>query len=109
MDPELDAILSADEECRARLHQAEEAARLRLEAARAERAQRRRVRHEAAMRQLDEEVASILAQADRDIAERRRQRLLYLETRRLAAEKAFAGAVETYVRIVREGPPGVKR
>jgi hypothetical protein len=109
MDPELDAILSADEESRARLQQAETAARLRLEAARVERDQRRRERYAAALHSLEDAVTSILEQADREIAERRHRRLLYMETRRLAAEKAFARAVETYVRIVREGAAGAKR
>lgn len=108
MDPDLDAILSADEECRARLHQAEALARQRLEAAQAAREQRRQERHQAAVHSLEQEVERILAQADREIAERRRQRQLYLETRRMAAEKAFARAVDTYVRIVREGPGGAK-
>lgn len=109
MHPELEAILSADEESRARLQQAQTAARLRLEAAGAERERRRRERHDAALRTLEEEVKSIIEQADRAIAERRRRRLLYLETRRLAAEKSFARAVEAYIRIVRQGPAGAKR
>lgn len=109
MDPELDSILSADEESRARLEQAETAARLRLEAARADRERRRQERHAAALGALEDEVARVLDQANQEVAERRRRRTLYLDTRRMAAEKAFSRAVDTYVRIVREGPTGAKR
>jgi hypothetical protein len=110
MNPELDAILSADEESRAQLEQAQATAKRRLTAARTDRERRRQERLATAMRELEQEERHILEQADHEVAERQRRRAVYLETRRLATAKASSQGVDTYVRIVRDGPPpGAKR
>jgi len=110
MNPELDAILSVDEESRAQLEQAQKTAQVRLAAARDDRERRRQEKLAAAMRELEEEERRIIEQADQEVADRQRRRAGYLETRRLAAARRFAQAVDAYVRIVRDGPPsGAKR
>lgn len=106
MNPDLDSILSADEEARARLEASTAAAHARLEAARSERERRREERRAAYARAVDEEVQHILAEADRAVEERQRRRAAYLAERRAAADGLLTRAVECYVGVVRTGSRG---
>lgn len=62
MNPHLDEILSADEEMRSRLRDAEQRARSRLEQARLERERLRKQRTEALAQDSDDEVRAILTE-----------------------------------------------
>ncbi len=106
MNPDLDAILSADEEARARIEAAERTARARLEAARNDRERRREERRAGAARAVDDEVRRILDEADRLVVERRQRRATYLAERQAAAEGLLTRAAERYVEIVRTGRRG---
>jgi hypothetical protein len=104
MHPDLESILSADEEARARVAAAERAARERLDGVRAEttaRLDRRRRELEDA---LEREIAAILTEADREAAEIGRRRAAYVESHAASADALLDRAAETYAAILRSGP-----
>jgi hypothetical protein len=109
MSPELEAILSADEEGRARLASVEAAAQASIRAAVEARERQRQERYEALRQATDDEERRILEAADRAVADRRAIRARYRETRRRAAEGALARAAEVYAAIVTDGPPEIPK
>ena len=103
MDPNLEAIVAADEECRARVEAAAADGRSRVDAARQASAERRQARLEALHAALEAEERAIRSDADRARAERQTLRATYLETKQQAAEGVLAEAAELFARIVRDG------
>jgi len=101
---DLEAIVDADGEGRARIEAAERAARARLDEERAAHERRRAERDERSRRRLDDELAAIRAEAEAAVVERRRRREAWIEQRRRAAEPLLARAAERWARIVLDGP-----
>ena len=107
MNSDLEAIVSADEEARARIEAARAGSQARVQAATAERERRRRERYEALRQAADAEERAINEAADLAVANRRASRASYLAARRLETESMLARAGELYARIIRSGPtPG---
>jgi hypothetical protein len=109
MNADLDAIISADEEARARLASAQAAAQAKIEAAAAERDRQRQARYEALRKATDADERQIQQAADRAVADRQAIRSQYRDTRRRAAEGALMKAAEMYARILVNGPPGISK
>ena len=103
MDPNLEAIVAADEECRARVDAAELACRSRIDAARRDAAERGGARLRALQAAVEAEERAIGREADRAIAERRALRATYLEAKRQAAEGVLIEAAQFFERIVLDG------
>jgi hypothetical protein len=104
MDDNLEAIVLADEQARARVDAARSAASAGIQAARDERARRQREREQALRSAVDEEERRIDEETARAVAERQARRARYLEARRQVAEGVLAHAAEVYAYIVRDGP-----
>ena len=104
MDDNLEAIVSADEEARARVDAARRAANTRIQAVRDERGHRRREREQALRSAVDNEERRIDEETGRAVAERQARRARYLEARRQVAEGVLAHAAEVYAHIIRDGP-----
>ena len=104
MDDNLEAIVSADEEARARVDAARSAASAGIQEARDERARRRREREQALRNAVDDEEGRIDEETARSVAARQARRAQYLEARRQVAETVLARAAEVYVQIIRDGP-----
>ena len=110
MNADLEAIIAADEEARARVEAARAAALAQVQAAIDERERQRREREEALLNVARDDEQRILEAADRAVAERKSSRARYLESRRQASEGALTRAAGVYARIIREGPtPGTRR
>jgi hypothetical protein len=109
MTPDLEAIVSADEEGRARLAAAEEAARASIRAATDDRERQRQARYEALRQATDDEERRIREEADRAVAERQAIRARFRETRRQMADAALTRAAEIFAAIVANGPTGLRR
>ena len=107
MSPDLEAIVGADEEARARVEAAQATAKARVQAAAEARERLRQERYEALRKATDDEERQIQDAAERAVADRREIRSRYRETRRLAAEGALAHAAEVYAQIVMNGPTGI--
>jgi hypothetical protein len=107
MNSDLDAIVSADEEARARIEAAATSAQARVQAALDERERCRRACCEALRNAVDDEERRIQEAADRAVADRQATRARYREARRRAAESALARAAEVYARIIADGPRGI--
>jgi hypothetical protein len=107
MNTDLEAIVSADEEARARVDAARAASDAQVQAAVDARSRRRHERYEALRQTADAEERGINETADLAVANRRASRASYLAARRLATESALARAGELYARIICSGPqPG---
>jgi hypothetical protein len=108
MNPELERLISADEEARVRLEAARSAARARIEAYRSElegaREARRRLLEEA----LEQDIRAIREAGQRDYTDRERRRAAYREERRKQAERLLPQAIAAYLAVVRDGPAGRK-
>lgn len=108
MIPELEPLFSADEDGRARIEAERARVRTRLESlARSldeDHARKRREREHA----LEEEIAAIRAEADREVARRAGRRSAYREERRRQAEALLPRAAGAFAAILRDGPPGRK-
>lgn len=108
MIPELESLFCADEDGRARIEAERARARTRLESlARSldeDHASKRRARERA----LDEEIAAIRAEADREVARRAGRRSAYREERRRQAGALLPRAAGAFAAILRDGPPGRK-
>jgi hypothetical protein len=104
---DLEAIVAADEEGRARLTALEEEARARADAARqAEEARRARVAAER-RRSLDAEIARIEAEAAREGEARVARRKAWLDERRRRDETLLEAGIAVWMRVVRaRGGPG---
>ena len=105
MSTDLDSILDADEEGRARIEAFEKHAAARIEQARREAQERRAEARETARRALDAEVGTILAEADREAERRSERRASYLAEKEARAGAVLTRAAELYAKIVLEGPP----
>jgi hypothetical protein len=104
-NPDLDALLAADEEARARVAAAEREAEAIVQAARAEHERRRVERSRAEQRQLDDEVRAIQEQAQAEADARRRRREAWRRDRRELLEQRLDEAAREWARIVIEGVP----
>lgn len=106
MTPELEAIVAADEEARARLEAARRSAEARVAAVRAEVARDRRERALARAAGLQENLAAIAAETDRQVDLRKSRRIEYLAGIKESARERLSEAAEAFERIVRDGPGG---
>ena len=102
MHPDLEVIVSADEEARSRVSFAEERSSRVLTAARAERDAAIEVRRKAASDALDGELQAIRAEADARVAELQQRQEQYLASLAEAGERRFDDAVEAYLHLVCE-------
>jgi hypothetical protein len=110
MNSDLEAIIAADEEARARVEAARAAFQGQVQAAVNERERRRQERYAALLTTAQDEELCIREAADRAVADRKSSRARYLEARRQATESTLARAAHAYVRIIRDGPtPGTRR
>jgi hypothetical protein len=106
MNPDLETVVVADEEARARVEAARRNAQARIAAAREEVVRSKQDRVRAREVDVDEKLRSIGEEAERQAAERRRRREEYLAGVRLASQERLASAAEAWARIVRDGPAG---
>lgn len=104
MDPALERIVSEDEAARAAVEVASATTRARLQATQADLAHARAERLCHLTQQVDEAVAQIVADTDREIARRVSQRDAYARARAAQGNAIVESAVDTYLRIVRDGP-----
>jgi len=102
MHPDLELILSADEEARARVALAEQRHERELSAARATRDAAIATARKEAFDSLERELQAIRAEGDDLVAKLRRQHAQYLATLTEIGERKFGDAVALYQRIVRE-------
>jgi hypothetical protein len=109
MNPDLEAIVAADEEARARVEAAEVAAQASVQAAADARERDKQERFDALRTATDDEERRIQEAADRAVADRQANRSWYRETRRRAAEGALAHAAEVFAVIVVKGPSGIPK
>ena len=101
---DLEAIVQADEDARARVAAASSAARARLEAARQAQERGRREDEARRLRELDEEVARIEANAEKEAGLRQARRATWMEEHERNAEAKRPAAVAIFVRLVGGGP-----
>ena len=106
MNSDLEAIVVADEEARARVEAARRSAEARIAAAREEVARSMQDRTRAREAEIGKTLRSIGEEAERQAAERLRRREEYLAGVRRAAQEGLATAAEAWARIVRDGPAG---
>lgn len=105
MKPDLETLICADEEARARVDAAREDARRRLEAARSERDRHLEERRAHAEAMLVGEVGAIRAEGEKLVQERRRRREELLRMQRAEADGRLERATQAYEQILRDGPP----
>jgi hypothetical protein len=103
---DLEMLVAADEEARARIEAAEASVRAELDGLRADAGRRRAAQEKALALKLAHDLDAIRAESDRAVEERRRHRAEFLERKKREAEALLAEAGEAYARIVREGPGG---
>jgi DNA anti-recombination protein RmuC len=106
MTPDLEAILLADEEARARVEAARRSAQARIAAAREEIARLKQDQADARAAEVEQRLRAIGEEAERQATARRRRREEYLAGLRRAAEERLSAAAEAWARIVRDGPAG---
>jgi hypothetical protein len=106
MNPDLEAILVADEEARARVEAARRSAHARTAAALEEVERSKQERARARQAEVEEMLRRIGEETERQAAERRRRREEYLAGVRLAAQERLASAADAWERLVRDGPAG---
>jgi hypothetical protein len=106
MTPDLEAILLADEEARARVEAARRSAQARIAAVREEIARLKQDRADARKAEVEARLRAIGEEVERQATERRRRREEYLAGLRQAAEERLSAAAEAWARIVRDGPAG---
>lgn len=102
MHPDLELIVSADEEARARVTLAEQRHEAEVTTARAERDASIDARRRAASEALERELRIIREEGNGRVAELQRQQAQYLMTLAEAGERKFDEAVALYLRIVCE-------
>lgn len=100
MHPDLAAVVEADEEARARVSAARAERERRIEAARAERAARDAAALDAARREVEAEAARVVAEATAEAGRREVARRAWLEARREQAEGRLDEAAELWARLV---------
>ena len=104
MTAELDRVIGEDEIARAGVERAAAAARERVEAERARLAEERAARLRLLAEKVDEAVARILADADRDVAARRAHRQRWMHEHIARGEHLMEGAAGAFAGIIRDGP-----
>jgi hypothetical protein len=102
MHPDLEMIVSADEEARSRLALAEQRREQQLSAERATREASIDARRNQASEALERELQKIRAEGDVRVAELQRQQEQYLASLAAVGERQFDEAVKLYLRIVCE-------
>jgi len=105
MHPDLELIVSADEEARARVALAEQRHERGVTAARADRDAAIDARRRDASEALERDLRAIREEGGGRVAELQRQQAQYLLTLAEAGERKFGEAVELYLRIVCEVSP----
>jgi hypothetical protein len=100
MHPDLEVLVSLDEQLQARLRSIEHDLRERLETLRGEAARRHESERAARGQALEHEVQAIVEEADADLARRRSQRRAHLEAKEAAAAVRFERAVELYLNVL---------
>lgn len=106
MNPDLEDIVNADEDARARVEAAKRAARARIASVREEIARLRDERARAREAEVEKTLRSLADDAERQAQERKRRRDEYLAGVRSAAQELLPAAADTWARIVRDGPGG---
>ena len=106
MNPDLEIVLSADEEAVARVDAARRSSEERLTNARDEADRRRQDKARARQAELDRELASIAEDTARRVQQRQLRRRKFVSGLSEAAARLLPSAVDAWVRIVRDGPPG---
>jgi hypothetical protein len=101
MDPDLEALLAADEDACARVEAARASAAARIAAARADERQRREQQAAAAREALARELERIESETGAAIEGRRRARRAYSDTRRAAASLALVEAADVFAAAIR--------
>jgi hypothetical protein len=101
VNPELDALVSADEDARVRLAAAEEAARAQVASVREALARERDERKRSLAEALERELEAIRETSARRLQERRIRREQYRAQRARAAESLLPVATDAFVRLVR--------
>lgn len=102
MHPDLEAIVSADEEARVRVTLEEERRERELFSARAARDASVAARRQEAVDALERELQAIRSAGDARVAELQRQQALFLAALAAGGERRFEEAVALYLRIVGE-------
>lgn len=105
MHPDLERIVSADEEARARVALAEQRQDAELTAARSELDAAMDARRKEASDALEHELRAIVEDGERRAGDLQRQQTRYLTALAEAGERKFEEAVELYLRIVCEVAP----
>jgi hypothetical protein len=105
MHPDLEVIVSADEEARARLTLAGQRLERELAAARAARDAAIETRRRESSDALENELQAIRTEGDARVAELQRQQAQYVASLAEAGERAFDDATALYLRIVCEAAP----
>jgi len=100
MHTDLESIVAADEEARARVKTAEERRDRTLASARASRDASIEARRNAERDALDKELRSIREEGERRVEELRGQQQTYLKSLAEGGERNFDAAVAAYLRIV---------
>jgi vacuolar-type H+-ATPase subunit H len=103
MNPQLESIVAADEDARARVESARAAAARNLAEAERERNDRREARARALRQAAEEEERQISVANDRAVTERQLARRRYFASTRPAAAAALPRAADMFVAIVRDG------
>jgi hypothetical protein len=106
MNSDLEAIVVADEEARARVEAARRSAQARIAEAREEAERSKQDRARARQVDVEEMLHAIGEEVERQAAERLRRREEYLAGVRRVAQERLAAAAEAWARIVRDGPAG---
>lgn len=105
MHPDLEVIVSADEEARSHVALVEERRERDLAAARAARDAAIEARRTAASDAMERALSAIRAEGDARVTELQRQQAQYLATLADVGERKFDDAVALYLRIVCEAAP----
>lgn len=105
MHPDLEAIVSADEEARSRIALAEERREREVAGASARRDAAIEARRKEAAGALERELQAIRAEGDARLAELQRRQEQYLAALADVGERRLDDAVALYLRIVREVAP----
>jgi hypothetical protein len=104
VDPDVRRILAEDETAHAMVERAAQAARERIERERKRIEEEREGRLRSLSAKVDEAVARILADAERDVAVRRARRERWLEERAKRADGLLESAAGTFIEIIRDRP-----
>jgi hypothetical protein len=104
VDVELERVVSEDEAANAGRERAARAARERVEAERKRIEEDRRARHRVLAAKVDEAVARILAEAERDVAARRAHLERWLREHDRRADALLGAAADAFVSIIRDRP-----